>query len=152
MPQGVQCQRRASAGLPVEDLVMIDRCSLGPLSPILGLSPPKRYVKNRILRINTRLLAGPAKGGLPQRVLDCETFPLSYLDQGMVLFCVQLGLSNLSLHDISMQHYMPCTCKRFGNGRLAEAQTTFRGRSRYPVESISLLIRVATVAQFQYPV
>src|SRR2546427_12009107 len=104
MPQGVQCQRRASAGLPVEDLVMIDSCSLGPLSPILGLSPPKRYVKNRILRINTRLLAGPATGGLPQPVLDYETFPLRYLDHAKVLSCVQLGLSTLSLHNISIQH------------------------------------------------
>lgn len=39
-------------GLPVEDLVVIDRCSLGPLSPVLSFTPTERYVKNRVLWVD----------------------------------------------------------------------------------------------------
>src|SRR6266571_2143022 len=92
-----------SLWFPVRALqVVIDRCSLGPLSPVLSLAPTEGYVKNRILRINARLLAGPAKCSFSQGVLDCDTLLLSDPYQGTILFCVQLSLSNLPLHDTSM--------------------------------------------------
>src|SRR6266567_8516072 len=65
------------------------------------MPPTYRNVKNRIPRIDARLLTYPAENSFPQSLLDRETLLLRYPDQGLVLFKVQLGSNYFLRHGFS---------------------------------------------------
>jgi len=106
--------------------------------------------KNRVLRINAGLLAGPAESSLTQCLLDRETLLLRYPDQGSILFKAQL--SSGYFRGMGFPRRTTCyRCVSVSSDRdLARLKRMLFSQTvhYFPVSFISSLIRIATVAQF----